>query len=150
MSGFKLIKHAKGAPGLRWFGIGPGYLPTCGIEKLKLLLNKHAFWAKGRSNNQIKKLLKGSNVIVTIWEKKRLVGFGRASSDGIYRAVLWDIVVVGDLQGRGIGKQVVEALLKSKEINKVEKVYLMTTNCSDFYQQIGFKPVGDQTLMIKN
>ena len=41
-------------------------------------------------------------------EGKRLVGFGRATSDGFSRAVLWDIVVAGDLQGHGLGRWVIE------------------------------------------
>ena len=66
-------------------------------------------------------MLRGSTVVVSLWRGKRLVGFGRASSDGIHRAVLWDIVVAGDLQGRGLGRRVVEALLASNAIEGVER-----------------------------
>ena len=34
---------------------------------------------------------------------KCLVAFRRATSDWFSRAVLWDIVMAGDLQGRGLG-----------------------------------------------
>ena len=70
MAAIKLIKHAEGAPGLRLFGLGPGLRPTRGLLKLKLLLNKHAFWATGRSEKHLKKLLKGSNVVVSLWRGK--------------------------------------------------------------------------------
>ena len=83
-------------------------------------------------------MLVGSKVVVTLWRGKRMVGFGRATSDGIYRAVLWDIVVAGDLQGRGLGRKVVEALLSTSAIKNVESVYLMTTNSAEFYKQLGF------------
>ena len=83
-------------------------------------------------------MLKGSTVVVSLWRGKRLVGFGRASSDGIYRAVLWDIVVAGDLQGRGLGRKVVEALLESPALRDVERLYLMTTNSASFYRQLSF------------
>ena len=39
-----------------------------------------------------------------------MVGFGRATTDGIYRAVLWDVVVAGDLQGKGLGRKVIASL----------------------------------------
>ena len=78
-----------------------------------------------------------------------MVGFGRASSDGIYRAVLWDVVVAGDLQGRGLGRRVVEALLASPKLRKVERVYLMTTNSNGFYEQMGFDTVTSQHLLIR-
>ena len=43
-----LIKHFKGAPGLRFFGIGPHFLPCKGLYKLKTLLDQNTSWAKNR------------------------------------------------------------------------------------------------------
>ena len=77
-------------------------------------------------------MLAGSPVVVGLWRGKRLVGFGQAASDGRYRAMLWDIVVAGDLQGRGLGRRVVEALLEAPTLQQVERVYLMTTNSAGF------------------
>ena len=149
MARIHLVEHAPGAPGLRLMGLGPNLRPTRGLLKLRRLLNKHAFWARGRSPRQLRQMLKGSQVIVSLWRGKRMVGFGRASSDGIYRAVLWDVVVAGDLQGRGLGRRVVEALLASPKLRKVERVYLMTTNSSGFYEQMGFDTVTSQHLLIR-
>ena len=145
----RLVRHAPGAPGLRWLGIGPSYLPSRGLVKLQRLLLKHAFWAQKRSLHDLRRMLKGSNVVVSLWRGKRLVGFGRASSDGIYRAVLWDIVVAGDLQGRGLGRTVVEALLESPALSDVERLYLMTTNSASFYGQFGFNSAEPQLLLIR-
>ena len=94
-------------------------------------------------------MLRGSPVVVSLWRGKRLVGFGRASSDGIHRAVLWDIVVAGDLQGRGLGRRVVEALLDSPRLRDVERIYLMTTNSAGFYRQLGFSSAEPQQLLIR-
>ncbi len=149
MSRIHLVEHAPGAPGLRLMGLGPNLRPTRGMLKLKLLLNKHAFWAQGRSRQHLREMLKGSQVVVSLWRGKRMVGFGRASSDGIYRAVLWDVVVAGDLQGRGLGRRVVEALLASPRLREVERVYLMTTNSNGFYEQMGFNKVSSQHLLIR-
>ena len=143
----RLVRHASGAPGLRWLGMGPVWRPTRGLLKLQRLFRKHAFWAQERSICDLRQMLRGSPVVVTLWRGKRLVGFGRASSDGIHRAVLWDIVVAGDLQGRGLGRQVVEALLAAPEIQQAERVYLMTTNSSGFYQQLGLSSAGPPELL---
>ena len=149
MARIHLVEHAPGAPGLRLMGLGPNLRPTRGLLKLRRLLNKHAFWARGRSPRQLRQMLKGSQVIVSLWRGKRMVGFGRASSDRIYRAVLWDVVVAGDLQGRGLGRRVVEALLASPKLRKVERVYLMTTISNGFYEQMGFDTVTSQHLLIR-
>ena len=149
MTRYRLVEHAPGAPGLRWFGLGPDLRPTRGLLKLQRLFRKHAFWAESRSQSQLKRMLKGSTVVVSLWRGKRLVGFGRATSDGIHRAVLWDVVVAGDLQGQGLGRRVVEALLDSPRLRNVERIYLMTTNSAGFYRQLGFISAEQQQLLIR-
>ena len=85
--------------------------------------------------------------VVSLWDDKKLIGFGRASSDGIYRAVLWDVVVANNFQGIGYGRLIVEALISNQSLNNVEKIYLMTTNKEGFYIQIGFTTETNQKLM---
>ena len=148
MKEISIIKHASSAPGLRLFGLGPALRPMKGIDKLQVLFNKNTFWAKDRTKDQIKQMLANSNVIITLWNKNNLVGFGRATTDRVFRAVLWDIVVSKDLQRVGLGKVIVEELLKNKKINSAEKIYLMTTDRQDFYNQLGFRVNTNQSLMI--
>ena len=148
MKDISLIKHASGAPGLRLFGIGPAFKPIKGLEKLQVLFNQNTLWAKDRTIGQIQQMLSNSNVIITLCSKHNLVGFGRATTDEVYRAVLWDIVVSKEVQRVGLGKVIVEELLKDKKINSVEKVYLMTTDSQDFYKQLGFKVNINQSLMM--
>ena len=148
MSKISLINHATGAPGLRLFGLGPKLKPSNSLEKLKLLFNQNAFWAKNRNTNQIKKMLSNSSVIVTIWHKANLIGFGRATTDKVYRAVLWDIVISKKSHRLVLGKIIIEALLNDKNIKSVERVYLMTTNSKAFYKQLGFKENSQQSLLL--
>ena len=150
MKDISLIKHASSAPGLRLFGLGPAFMPIKGLEQLQFLFNQNTLWAKDRSIYQIKKMLANSNVIITLWSKKNLIGFGRATTDQVYRAVLWDIVISKDVQRVGLGKVIVEELLKDKKINSAEKVYLMTTDSKEFYKQLGFKININQNLMMLN
>ena len=143
-----LIEHATGAPGMRYFGLGPFLIPTQGLKKLKSLLDINAPWAQGRDEKHLKIMLANSDAVITMWNYKKLVGFGRATSDYSFRSVLWDIVIADDLQGYGYGKVIVQALLNSKAIKKTKKVYLMTTKSSAFYQQLGFAIVKNQNLML--
>ena len=144
-----LIKHFKGAPGLRLFGIGPNLLPCNGLYKLKVLLDKNTSWAKNRKIKDLKNCLANSDVIVSLWSNNTILGFGRALTDGTYRSVLWDIVIDHNHQGKGYGKLIVNSLLESKKIKQSEKIYLMTSNQKDFYCQIGFDEVFSQKLLIK-
>ena len=144
-----LIKHSKGAVGLRLFGLGPNLKPTNGLLKLQNFFHRNAFWAKDRKIKDLRKCLANSDVIISIWSNNELVGFGRALSDGIYRGVLWDIVIDQDHQGKGYGKMIVKNLLESKKIKHTKKIYLMTTSKKLFYSQVDFKEVTSQNLLIR-
>ena len=143
-----LIKHSKGALGLRLFGLGPNLKPTKGLIKLQKFLHRNAFWAKNRKIKDLKKCLANSDVVVSIWSNNEPVGFGRALSDGVYRGVLWDIVIDQNHQGKGYGKMIVKNLLESKKIKHTKKIYLMTTSKKMFYSQVDFKEVTSQNLLV--
>ena len=120
MKAISLINHSKGAMGLRLFGLGPNLKPTNGLNKLKDLLNRNAFWAKSRTIKDLKKCLANSDVIVSLWVGNEIVGFGRALTDGIYRGVLWDIVIDKNHQSKGFGTLIIfsfyfEYFLKIKD-----------------------------------
>tara|TARA_B100000941_G_C28366730_1_gene479903 strand:+ start:12 stop:467 length:456 start_codon:yes stop_codon:yes gene_type:complete len=144
-----LIKHSKGAIGLRLFGLGPNLRPNKGLLKLQDFLNRNAVWAKDRKINDLRKCLANSDVIISIWFNNQIVGFGRALSDGVYRGVFWDIVIDKNHQGNGYGRMIVKNLLESKRIKDTKKIYLMTTNKKLFYSQLDFKDVKSQNLMIR-
>ena len=149
MKEISLIKHAKGALGLRFFGLGPNLKPTNGLNKLQRLLDRNAFWAKNRKISDLKKCLANSDVIVSLWVGNEIVGFGRALTDGIYRGVLWDIVIDQNHQDKGFGTLIVKNLLSSEKIKTTKKLYLMTTNKKLFYSQFDFKEVTSQNLLIR-
>ena len=150
MNVISLVQHAPTAPGLRLLGMGPRLTPTNGLGKLQSFLNENAFWAKDRNQQQICKMLSNSTVIVSLWSSNQLIGFGRATSDLVFRAVLWDVVIASDCQGLGFGKLIIEAILTNKKIKSVERVYLMTTKSSEFYKQLGFKLNSKQSLLMIN
>lgn len=141
MSGdIRLIRHRAGALRL--------WLPPSRLGQLQQLLDQHSFWARHRSRGQLLRMLLGSQAAVSAWDGQQLVGFGRASSDGVFRAVLWDVVVSTPLQGRGLGRRLVEALLHCPAVRRVERVYLMTTNSAGFYRRLGFEASHRQHLLV--
>tara|TARA_B100000524_G_scaffold264895_1_gene144872 strand:+ start:144 stop:599 length:456 start_codon:yes stop_codon:yes gene_type:complete len=148
MKEISLINHSRGAFGLRVFGLGPNLKPINGLVKLQKLLHRNTFWAKSRTINDLKKCLANSDVIVSLWVGNEIVGFGRALTDGIYRGVLWDIVIDQNYQSKGFGTLIIKNLLSSKKIKNTKKLYLMTTNKKSFYSQFNFREVNSQDLLI--
>lgn len=115
--------------------------------QLRALFADNTFWARDRTKSDLRQMLRGSEAVVSAWAGERLVGFGRATSDGRYRAVLWDLVVAREKEGQGLGRLLVEALLAEPTVARAERVYLMTTNSHAFYERLGFHEVRNQRLM---
>lgn len=108
------------------------------LDQLQALLNRSAFWAVDREIADLKIALDRSEPVVSAWNQDQLVGFARATSDGIYRATIWDVVVDSDYQRLGLGRKLVETVLAHECMRRVEKVYLTTTHQQSFYERLGF------------
>jgi ribosomal protein S18 acetylase RimI-like enzyme len=144
----RIVCHGRSAPALR-LGLDPALRPSQAIEQLQRLLNSNAFWGQGRTAADLRRMVNNSAVCVTAWKGRHLLGFGRATSDGVFRGTIWDVVVESTAAGQGIGKALVETLLASPALANCERIYLMTTNSADFYKKIGFKTNPSQILMLK-
>lgn len=109
-----------------------------------------AFWAKNRTLEEINIAINNSNPVVSVWDHQRLIGSARATSDGIYRATIWDVVIHPDYQGYGLGSKLVETLISHPHLSRVERVYLTTTHQQKFYQKIGFRENSTTTMVLYN
>ena len=108
------------------------------LHQLQALLNKSAFWAIGRQIEDLKIAIDRSEPVVSAWDEEKLIGFARATSDGVYRATIFDVVVDPDYRRLGLGRKLVETVLRHSCMERVEKIYLMTTNQQSFYERLGF------------
>ncbi|WP_121967936.1 GNAT family N-acetyltransferase [Leptolyngbya sp. BC1307] len=109
-----------------------------------------AFWAEHRQADDIAKAIAHSKPVVTAWGDQRLIGFARATSDGCFRATIWDVVIHPDYQGVGLGRRLVETLIAHPHMNRVERTYLMTTHQQSFYERIGFEQNTTTTMVLHN
>lgn len=120
------------------------------LNQLQALFKLGAFWAKERSVEDLSIAIANSNPVVSVWDEEKLIGFARATSDGIYRANIWDVVVHPDYRGFGLGRKLVETVLSHPQMNRVERVYLMTTHQQSFYERIGFECNSSTTMVLYN
>lgn len=123
---------------------------TADLDQLVTLFQAAAFWAKDRSRDDMAIAVAHSYPVVTAWDGDRLIGFARATSDGVFRATIWDVVILPDYQGGGLGRRLVETLVAHPHMSRVERVYLMTTNQQGFYARIGFAENPSTTMVLYN
>lgn len=124
--------------------------PALDLQQLQALLQITAHWAQDRMVDDLQVALLNSDPVVSAWWRETLVGFARATSDGVYRATIWDVVVHPEFQGGGIGRKLVTTILSHPHVNRVERVYLMTTHQQQFYERIGFETNNTTTMVLHN
>ena len=120
------------------------------LEQLQTLFRVTAFWAQERCLEDLAVAIANSKPVVTVWDRDRLIGFARATSDGIYRATIWDVIIHPDYQGAGLGRKLVQTVLSHPHMSRVERVYLMTTHQQNFYKRIGFQTNTSTTMVLHN
>jgi len=120
------------------------------VAQVQQLLSVGAFWAQHRTLSDLETAIQHSEPVVTAWDGERLIGFARATSDRVYRAVLWDVVIHPEYRGRGLGRTLVKTLLAHPSVQKVERVYLMTSSQQGFYERLGFTENLTTTMVLFN
>ncbi len=99
-------------------------------------------WAR-RPLRKVRKAIQHSFMVVTLWEQRgnqrRLIGFSRATSDHAFNATIWDVVVHPDFQGRGLGKSLMQYMIKSLRNEDISNITLFADpHVVGFYRQMGF------------
>lgn len=93
---------------------------------------------KHREANEIEAAFKNSTTTIFIFKAQQLIAFGRVVGDGRYYAMLADIVVDPDFQGKGLGKYLVTTL--NNQLENYHFVNLSAAPGADnFYKSLGWK-----------
>ncbi len=108
------------------------------LEQLKQLFDLYAFWARDRRIEDLRTAIEHSDPTISMWDGDKLIGFARATSDGVYRAMIWDVVIDEHYRGLGLGRRLVNTLVHHPTLAKVERVYLTTSHQQHFYERLGF------------
>jgi len=105
-------------------------------EELSMLFEQQP-WTAGRSAGGMSRMLEHTALHISAWDGSRLVGFARAVTDMVYRALIDDVIVDGDSQRQGVGTELMTRM--ACELRDVEKVFL---SCGDpvvpFYERLGY------------
>ena len=80
---------------------------------------------------------RGSYTTVFIYQGKQLVGFGRAISDGVYQAGVYDVAVATDFQGQGLGRLIMEKILS--KISNCNIILYASPGKEGFYEKLQFR-----------
>lgn len=111
------------------------------IENVEWSRMKEIYHSVGWENHneeKIKKVFQSSNVVAIAYDEDNIAGFGRALSDGVFNAAIYDVVVDEHYQNKGIGQKIIENLLA--QLKDISCVHLVSTSGNEeFYKKAGFR-----------
>ncbi len=84
-----------------------------------------------------KRAFEASHTKVFLYDADKLVGFGRAISDGAYQAAVYDCAVVVEYQGKGIGRMIMENILS--KLQDCNVILYASPGKEGFYEKFGFR-----------
>lgn len=83
-----------------------------------------------------KRAFEASHTTVFVYAQSRLLGFGRAISDGQYQGAIYDVAVIPEAQGKGIGKSILQKILE--RLPNCNLILYATPGMEGFYRKLGF------------
>ena len=91
------------------------------------------------SPDELTQALRASWFVISAYEGKKLVGFGRLVSDGVLHAMIYELIVLPEYQGRGIGGEILEKLVDKCQEAGVRDIQLFcAAGKREFYEKRGF------------
>ena len=84
-----------------------------------------------------KKAFEASYCTIFLYDQNKMIGFGRAISDGCYQAAIYDCAVIESYQGKGLGKKIVQEIIS--QLKGCNIVLYASPGKEGFYEKLGFK-----------
>ena len=89
-----------------------------------------------------------SHTVVFVYENSELIGFGRAVSDGEYQGAVYDLAVLPEAQGRGIGGITMKKI--QERIPRCNLILYATPGMEGFYRKLGFRSMKSGMAIFRN
>ena len=112
-------------------------------DKLDLIaihdfLTNRSYWARGRSFETVKRSIENSICFGVYDNTDKLVGFARVLTDSAVFAYIMDVFILEDFRKQGLGKQLMDAIMKHPDIQGLQRVMLATNDAHKLYEKYGF------------
>ena len=119
---------------------------TISTDKSKIDLDyvqrflSQSYWSPGIEMQVVKKAMEGS-LCFGVYDNNKQVGYARVITDTATFAYLADVFIDENYRGRGLGKWLVNVILKHPDLQGLRRIILTTKDAHKVYEQCGFTSV---------
>jgi N-acetylglutamate synthase-like GNAT family acetyltransferase len=110
------------------------------VAAIHAFLSQDAYWAKNIPRELIERAIEHS-LCFGAFDSERQVGFARVITDYATFAYLADVFVIESHRGRGIGKQIMDAIANHPALQGLRRWHLVTRDAHALYAHYGFTPI---------
>ena len=110
------------------------------IDTIHRYLSEESYWAKGIPRETVERSIRNS-LCFGAFEDGTQVGFTRVITDRATFAYIADMFVLPSHRGRGISKQLMQAVMSHPELQGLRRWHLSTVDAHGLYAQFGFAPL---------
>lgn len=127
-----------------WYKIGSKIMIIYSTAKQKIdwdeavvVFERAPLGRRKREPEKLKKAFESSYAVVYVFDAGRLIGMGRALCDGQYQAAIYDMVLLPEYQGQGIGREMMKQLCHQLPVENI--ILYAVPGREGFYEKCGFK-----------
>ncbi len=110
------------------------------LELIYYFLNNCSYWAKARPKKTIQKSIDNS-LCFGLFKNNKQIGFGRVVTDYATFAYLADVFIIEEYRGQGLGKWLVECIIRHPDLQNLQRWMLATADAHELYSRYGFIPL---------
>lgn len=89
-----------------------------------------------RDPEKLRRACQNSYAVCFAFESEKLIGMGRAISDGEYQAAIYDVVLLPEYQGKGFGSRIMRNLYERLPVETV--ILYAAPGKESFYKKLGY------------
>jgi GNAT superfamily N-acetyltransferase len=100
-------------------------------------LSEESYWAKHIPRDLVERSIENS-ICFGAYDGDRQIGFARAVTDAATFAYIGDVFVLAPYRGRGVSKQLMQAMREHPDLQRLRRWHLLTYDAHALYEQFGF------------
>jgi GNAT superfamily N-acetyltransferase len=116
------------------------------LDVVHRYLSDESYWAAGRSRETVERLVAEASRVVGVYRDDEVVGFCRIASDDASFAFLFDVFVLPEHRGHGLGVELVREAVENGPHRDLSW-FLGTRDAHELYQRFGFAPPDERWMV---
>jgi len=107
------------------------------VAMIHRYLSQESYWAKHIPPDLVERSIENS-ICFGAYDGDQQIGFARVITDSATFAYVGDVFVLASYRGRGASKQLLQAIRKHPDLQRLRRWHLLTYDAHALYEQFGF------------